>query len=76
MPDLMPEGRNGNRSLVQSEPFALMLYRCFLDGVTVRQMATGLSIPEERIGQRIRAAALFHERQKTCLDQARGDRPV
>lgn len=50
---------------MQSEPFALDLCRRFLDGETVQQLAVGLSIPEERVAQRIRAAALFYERQKT-----------
>jgi hypothetical protein len=50
---------------MQSEPFALNLYRRFLEGETVQQLAAGLSIPEERVAQRIRAAASFYERQKT-----------
>ena len=50
---------------MEPEPFALALYRRFLDGETVQQLAVWLSIPEDRVAQRIRAAALFHERQKT-----------
>lgn len=70
---------------MKSEPLALMLYRRFLDGESVQQMAIGLSIPEERISQRIRAAAMFHEREKTRdtlvtlgahLNQAGRGRPV
>lgn len=70
---------------MKSEPLALILYRRFLDGESVQQMAIGLSIPEDRIDQRIRAAALFHERQKTQdnlvtlggrLDQAGRGRPA
>lgn len=68
---------------MEPEPFALTLYRRFLDGETVPQLAAWLSIPEERVVQRIRVAALFYERQKTRgglvalgaqLDQAGRDR--
>jgi hypothetical protein len=68
---------------VQPEPFALILYRRFLDGETVPQLAACLSIPEERVLPRIRAAALFYEHRKTRgglvalgaqLDQAGRDR--
>lgn len=70
---------------MKSEPLALILYRRFLDGESVQQLAIGLSIPEDRIGQRIRAASLFYERQKTQdnlvtlgahLDHAGRGRPV
>ena len=60
---------------MKSEPLALMLYRRFLDGESVQQMAVGLSISEERIGRRIRAAALFYERQKTRQPYRAGSAP-
>jgi hypothetical protein len=68
---------------MEPEPLALILYRRFLDGETVPQLAAWLSIPEERVLPRIRAAASFQERQKTRgglvalgvqLDQAGRDR--
>jgi hypothetical protein len=58
----MQEKRNGNA--MRSEPFALHLYRRFLGGESVQQLAIGLSIPEDRVGQRIRAATVFCERQE------------
>ncbi len=39
-----------------------MIYRRYLDGETVEELAAGLGIPEERIQQRIRVAALFQQR--------------
>jgi hypothetical protein len=48
------------------QPFALMLYRRFLDGETVEDLAAGLGIPEERIEQRIRVAALFQQKLQTA----------
>ena len=62
MVDQVQETRNGNA--MRSEPFALHLYRRFLGGESVQQLAIGLSIPEDRVGQRICAATLFCERQK------------
>jgi DNA-directed RNA polymerase specialized sigma24 family protein len=47
-----------------TQPFALMLYRRYLEGETVEQLAAGLGIPEDRIEQRIRVAALYRERQE------------
>jgi hypothetical protein len=55
---------------MEPEPFALTLYRRFLEGETVQQLAAWLSIPEDRVVQRIRAAALFYERHKTRGDLA------
>jgi DNA-directed RNA polymerase specialized sigma24 family protein len=46
------------------EPFAMTLYRRVLEGETVRQLSDSLSIPEERVNQRVRAAARFWEHHK------------
>ncbi len=43
-------------------PFALQIYRRFLNGETVEQIAASLEIPVERIEQRIRAAAEYSRR--------------
>lgn len=72
-------------SPMRSEPFALILYRRFMDGETVQQLAAGLSIPEDRVGQRLRAAAEFCARRKAQgdlvalgahLDHAGRERPA
>jgi hypothetical protein len=47
------------------EPFAVLLYRRYEAGETVQQLAEELGIPGERVEQRIRAAVLYTERQKT-----------
>ncbi len=47
-----------------AEPLAITLYRRFLNGETVQELAAALAIPEERVDQRIRAAALYSERTK------------
>ncbi len=52
------------------EPFALELYRRFLSGETVDQLAAELAIPSERIDQRIRAAAAYRARQQQADPQA------
>ncbi len=49
----------------QLEPFALMLYRRHQDGESIRQIAEGFGIPEDRVNQRIRAAAAFEQRRKS-----------
>lgn len=41
------------------DPFALQIYRLYLAGATVEELAAELGIPPERIVQRLRAAALF-----------------
>ena len=46
------------------EPFAITLYRRFLGGETVQELAESLAIPEERVDRRIRAAAMYSERMK------------
>ncbi len=48
------------------EPFAMMLHRRYRDGETVQQLAARLEIPEDRVVQRIRAAALYATRQETA----------
>ena len=50
------------------EPFAIQLYRRFLDGETIARLALDLGIPEDRVETRIRAAALFRERQGPLAD--------
>lgn len=49
---------------MRTQPFALMLYRRYLEGETVEQLAAGLGIPEDRVEQRIRVAALYQARQE------------
>lgn len=46
---------------MNSEPFALQLYRRFLNGESIAALELDLGIPAERIEMRIRAAALFRE---------------
>jgi DNA-directed RNA polymerase specialized sigma24 family protein len=41
------------------EPFAVEVYRRYLNGETVEQLAANLEIPCERIEMRIQAAAQF-----------------
>ena len=43
------------------EPFAVEIYRRFLTGETVQQLATSLDIPADRVEKRIRAAARYLE---------------
>ncbi len=45
------------------EPFALELYRRYLSGETIQQLALDLAIPADRISKRIQAAAAFRQRQ-------------
>ncbi len=45
---------------MKSEPFALQIYRRFLDGETISALATELGIPPERVELRIRAAAIYY----------------
>ncbi len=54
------------------EPFAIMLHRRYRAGETIRQLAAAFQIPEDRVAQRIRAAAIYTERQndrKDALDR-------
>jgi DNA-directed RNA polymerase sigma subunit (sigma70/sigma32) len=46
-----------------SEPLAVLIYRRYMDGKTVQQLAVDFGISEERIKQRLRAAAAFLERR-------------
>ena len=41
--------------------FAVMLYRRHMGGETIEDLALGMTIPAERVSQRIRAAAAFCE---------------
>ena len=43
------------------EPFAVEIYRRFLNGETVRQLAVKLDIPADRVATRIHAAARYFE---------------
>jgi DNA-directed RNA polymerase specialized sigma24 family protein len=43
------------------EPFAIAIYRRFLSGETVQQLAASLDIPADRVEKRIRAAAQYLE---------------
>ncbi len=42
-----------------SEPFAIELYRRFLDGESIPDLARSLGIPADRVATRIRAAASY-----------------
>jgi hypothetical protein len=46
---------------MRSEPFAIQLYRRFLNGETIAGLSLDLGIPMDRIEIRIRAAALYRE---------------
>ncbi|MGA2328344.1 MAG: hypothetical protein ABSH05_18865 [Bryobacteraceae bacterium] len=41
------------------EPFAVEIYRRFLRGETIRQLAARLDIPADRVETRIRVAARY-----------------
>ncbi len=46
------------------EPFAIQIYRRFLNGEPIARLAVELGIPRDRLEQRIRAARLYMERQR------------
>jgi hypothetical protein len=51
---------------MSSEPFALQLYRRFLDGESIAAIALDLGIPADRVEVRIRAAARYcHSQGRT-----------
>ncbi len=41
------------------EPFAVALYRRYLNGESVEQLSSKLGIPAERVNQRLHAAAAY-----------------
>mgnify|MGYP001361000467 CR=1 FL=1 len=45
------------------EPFALQLFKRHRNGESVEALSLGLGIPEGRIRQRLRVAAMLYERQ-------------
>lgn len=45
-------------------PFALEIYRRYLNGESVEQLSAELTIPVERIEQRLRAAEEYIKHQK------------
>jgi hypothetical protein len=47
------------------EPFAIEIYRRFLNGESVQQLAANLGIPADRIEKRICAAAAYLYRRRT-----------
>jgi len=49
----------GEKEMVES--FAVELYRRFLNGETVRQLAVSLDVPADRVATRIHAAARYVE---------------
>jgi hypothetical protein len=55
------------------DPFALEIYRRFLGGESIHALSERLRIPEERIEQRLRAAAVYLEFQQES--RRSGDRP-
>jgi hypothetical protein len=44
---------------IMHKPFAVEIYDRFLKGDSIRELADDLRIPEDRIEQRLRAAALY-----------------
>ncbi len=48
----------------QAESFPMMLYRLFRNGESVMQLAAEFDIAEDRVESRLRAAALYEERQR------------
>jgi hypothetical protein len=50
------------------EPFAVMLHRRHRGGETIGQLAAAFDIPEDRVAQRIRAAAIYVERHRVQQD--------
>jgi hypothetical protein len=57
------------------EPFAVMLHRRYRGGETIGQLAAAFDIPEDRVAQRIGAAAIYVERQRVQQDlPALGDK--
>ncbi len=50
------------------EPFALEVYRRFLAGESIRVLAESLHIPEDRIEQRLRAAAVYFQERVRAAD--------
>ena len=44
-------------------PFALEVYRRYLNGETIEELSTELGIPQERIEDRIRVAEAYVARQ-------------
>ncbi len=45
-----------------SEPFAVQIYRRYLNGESIQQLADRLEIPVDRVETRIRAAAEYLRR--------------
>ncbi len=52
--DCSTQEQNGGGNV---EPLAIVLYRRYLNGASVKQLSRELDIPSERIERRIRAAA-------------------
>jgi DNA-directed RNA polymerase specialized sigma24 family protein len=46
------------------EPFAMEIYRRYLNGETVERLSKDLGIPVDRIEQRLRAAAAYSARHR------------
>jgi len=46
-----------------NHPFAVEVFERFLKGESIRQLADDLQIPADRVELRLRAAALYLERQ-------------
>ena len=47
----------------ESEPFAVLIYRKYLDGLTLEQLSADFGIHVDRIEQRLRAAAAYLQRR-------------
>jgi hypothetical protein len=50
------------------EPFAVMLHRRHRRGETIRELALAFDIPEDRVAQRVHAAAIYVERHRIQQD--------
>jgi hypothetical protein len=53
-----------------TEPFALELHRRFTNGESAEQLSVELGIPLERIEIRLRAVALYLERQRDTKSES------
>jgi len=56
------------------EPFALQIYRRYLEGETIQELSARLGIPVERIRQRVQAAAVYRKREKARPPRRAGER--
>ncbi|HUJ22332.1 MAG TPA: hypothetical protein VLX58_12450 [Bryobacteraceae bacterium] len=46
------------------KPFAVLVYERFLNGESIQELSDDLSIPADRIEQRLRAAAVYLKKRR------------